>query len=80
MAHLHFFPAEALALQEELQYHPDLQRQLMQDPSNELELRLGRIAAYCEIIMDGYYDNAQLVALCGILAERLKKKRTIIIN
>lgn len=80
MAHLVFFDPAILALQEELRYHPDLMEQLSQDPSDEFELRLGRIAAYCEIGIDGWFTDKELVNLCSLCTAVLQSKRAEYIN
>jgi len=47
--------------------------------------RIGHIAAYCDLILDGSYDADQIVNICVMLRDRLEKKRinpnkTIYIN
>ena len=47
--------------------------------------RIGHIAAYCDLILDGNYDSDQIIKICEELIKRLKAKRinpnkTIYIN
>lgn len=47
--------------------------------------RIGHIAAYCDLILDGNYDHDQIIKIVVLLLERLKEKRinpnkTIYIN
>lgn len=76
MAHLEFFPEERIRLQQELIHHPELCEFLAKHPANEFEIRLSEIAAYCEVILDGYYSQEELNKLCDILTRRLIQKRT----
>lgn len=77
MATLQFFPEEFILLSQELQYHPDLVEILGTVAANEPEMKLAHIASYCEIILDGIYDEASLTKLAGICLKILKNKRTI---
>jgi hypothetical protein len=70
------FPEEVLALQEEVQQHPELLKQLCQLPAgSDIGDKLGEIAAYCEVILDGMYDNDSLLHLCGVLLKKMQAKR-----
>ncbi len=70
------FPQEVLELQVELQQHPDLLVKLCQlPPGSDLSDKIGEIAAYCEVILDGMYDNDSLLRLCGILLKKLQARR-----
>ena len=79
MAYLEYFSPARLALQKELEHHPDLWPYLAKHPPAEFELRLAEVAAYCEIILDGYYSPDDLDALCYLLVKKLYEKRTLII-
>lgn len=74
------FPQEILALQEEIINHPELIELLQQMETTEWTMRLACIAAYCEIIMDGTYSETDIRILCDTLTQRLKEKRTLVIN
>ncbi len=74
--HLHFFPEEFLAFQEEIYYHEDLLIKLLQLPKDSpMEMKLGEVATYCEVVLDGYYDAEAVVNLCKILTKKLRAKR-----
>lgn len=71
-----YFPEPVLMLQEEIQQHPQLLTTLCQLPPNsDLGDKLGEVAAYCEVILDGFYDNDSLLKLCEILLKKMQAKR-----
>lgn len=72
-----FFPEVFLQLQEECGYWPDLIEILGTVQANEFEMKMAHIAAFCEIILDGVYDQESLEKLAEICLKRLKDKRTI---
>lgn len=75
-AYIEWFPPVVLELQKEVALHPKLVEQLtMNRLDSDLETRVGTIAAYCDILLDGYYDESQLMDLFPILVEKLRKKR-----
>lgn len=37
--------------------------------------KIAAVAAYCDVVLDGYYDERQITRLCVILTERLREKR-----
>lgn len=75
---LEFFPPAAIALNEELQYHPQLQAIL--HPKMTLEEKLGHIAAYCNVVIDDYFLEEEIETLFHLLLSRLKQKSAIIAN
>jgi len=75
---LEYFPPVAIALNEEIQYHPQLMAVL--NPSMSLEEKFGHIAAYCDVVVDDYYLEDDIEILCHLLLQRLKKKSAIIAN
>lgn len=77
MAELQFFPEEFILLSQEIQFHPDLVEILGGVASNEPEMKIAHIASYCEIVLDGIYDEPSLAKLAGICLKILKSKRTI---
>lgn len=77
MAHLEFFPESYLALQQELaDNHPELAARIAKHPPSEFEFRIAEIAAYCDVILDGYYTPEDLEKLCNLLWTKLKQKST----
>ena len=77
--HLEFFPESFIALNQEIGNHPELCRLLAKHPPQEMEIRMAEIAAYCDIVLDGYYTPDDLEKLADILVRRLKDKNSIII-
>ena len=81
-----YFDERRNLLAQEVKNHPDLAQQLanMQAEqgidASEFEMRLAAVASYCGVALDGDYLPSDLDKLCGILVEKLKKKRTIIIS
>lgn len=78
MAHIQMWPTEVIALNRELAsgYHTRLEELLQAFNPDDLGGRLACIAAYCEIIVDDYYDADEIARLAGMLANALEKKRT----
>jgi hypothetical protein len=70
------FPDEILALDKELNtgYHPRLDF-IRQYPTDEIDIKLAQIAAYCEVVLDGDYSLKDRMKLCKILTEKLILKR-----
>lgn len=75
---LEFFPPSVIALNEELLNHPPLTSMLRPDMS--LEEKLGHIAAYCDVGVDGYYLEDEIETLIYLLLQRLKNKSAIVIH
>lgn len=70
------FPQEVMELQEEIQKHQALMVNLLQLPKDcGLEMKLGEVAAFCGIILDGYYDEEEILELCKECVKRLRKAR-----
>jgi hypothetical protein len=83
-----FFPQEVIDLQKELHYkdssgqfcHEELIMELLATPVNTtVDDKLTLIATYCEVVLDGVYDNVALLKLIPILIRRLESKRTGIV-
>lgn len=72
-----FFPEELIELNRELANteHEVLAKILAQVPADEIEMRIGQIAAYCEVMLDGTYDHAGIMQICKICTNRLQEKR-----
>ena len=79
MAYLEYFDPRMIALQEELLNHPRLMELLAKHPPQEMEMRLAEVAAYCEVMLDGYYSREQLAELADVLTRKLKQKSCIVI-
>ena len=79
MAYLEYFSPQRLALQEEVQKHPELMELLATHGGNEWETKLAEISAYCGVILDGAYLPQELDNLCDILIRKLMEKRTLVI-
>lgn len=76
--HLQIFPKEFLEMQEEIQNHDDLLIALLQLPAGaDFGEKFARIAAHCGMVLDGYYDNDQVVFLCTEVTRKLKAMRTL---
>jgi hypothetical protein len=72
---LHYFPDVALALQEEIMYqHPGLVEVFSKYPNASLANKLASIAAYCNVLVDGAFDDKGLESLMRMLLEKLKAK------
>lgn len=72
------FPDEVIQLNKELAtpYHPELVAILHKLPSNvSFQERLGHIAAYCDLVLDGMYSPDDIAGICDELANRLYLKR-----
>lgn len=79
VAHLEFFPESYIALNQEVGNHPELCELLAKHPPQEFEIRLAEIAAYCGVVLDGYYTPEDLEKLAHILVGKLKDKNCLII-
>lgn len=67
------FPPEFLALAREVNHHPHLSL----NPAEDFEINLARIAAYCEVVLDGMYTWEDKLEICRRLTEKLYKSRII---
>lgn len=78
-AHINIWPDELIQLNQEVRNHPILMNLLgnheRNDAVNEWETKLAEIAVYCEVILDGTYNEEELVKLCGILKVKLVERR-----
>ena len=74
-----FFPESYIALNQEVGNHPELCELLAKHPPQEFEIRIAEIAAYCGIVLDGYYTPEDLERFADILVRKLKDKNSIII-
>lgn len=74
------FPEEFIELAKEIQLHPNLLFELATSDAETFSDKLGVIAGYCEIILDGYYDRDDLIKIAGKCIEILREKRTLVLN
>jgi len=74
-----YFDERRIALNSELQYHPDICALLANHPITEFEIMLSEIAAVFGIIVDGDYLPEDLNRLCEILTKKLYERRTMIL-
>ena len=74
--YLEMFPEVIIELQAEIQKHPDLIVNLLQLPKDsEVEEKLGEVAAFVGVMLDGYYNEDAVLDLCETLLVKLKDKR-----
>ena len=74
------FPPVVIELEAEMQCHPKLIYNLLQLPKDPgIELKIAEVAAYCDVVLDGTYDNDDLLKLFDILLKKLQAKRANII-
>lgn len=73
--HLDYFDRRLLNLNKELTSHPKLMERIANHPSNELEVIMAEVCAYCEVILDGTYTLGDLSILAEICTRKLEAKR-----
>lgn len=73
--HLVFFPEYLIELNKEITQHPKLLAQVAQMKPNELLEKLGTVAAYAGLILDGWYDEADLERICNYIRKELMALR-----
>lgn len=78
---LEFFHENRIALDREIAsgHHEELQELLAGHPAEEFEIRLAEIARYCDVVLHGDYIQPDLDKLCGLLRDKLARKRSIIL-
>jgi hypothetical protein len=82
------WPEEIIALNRELAsgLHPKLEALLNEYPDEDWSIKFGKIAAYCNIVMDGMYEVEQLCEvvekeiLPRLINRRENPNKTIILN
>ena len=81
MAILEYFPQEAIVLQQEVIKHPALVYELQRMPHQAtLSERFAVIAAYCGMLLEGYYTEDELQKLFHIAIQKLRDKSTSILH
>jgi len=81
-AKLEMFSEARIALMREVGQHPKLLQQLHDgghSPNTDWPEMLGVIAAYCNIVMDGFYSQADLEHLYDIVYWKLRSFRSTVI-
>lgn len=81
---IEYFPQVALALNEEMKSHPLLLASLadMEMYTGRpllLEEKIGAIAAYCDVMLDGEYYEEDLIVLFHLLLDKLRSKSAVLI-
>ena len=76
---LEYFDSRRLALNRELQHHPDLWPLLAKHAPDKFEMKLAELASMFGIVLDGDYYPEDLSNLCEILTKKLYEKRTLIV-
>jgi len=74
-----FFPEALTALRVEIDNHPALLKILNDQEDKDVYIQLSEIAAYCGIILEGTYTQADVIKLADKLVWELKKKGSILI-
>lgn len=64
----------------EVKNHPALMELLGNYSADDFPGKIGEIAAYCNIAMDGMYIDSELDNLCVILYHKLQQMRKIILH
>ena len=75
-----YFSEARIELAREVRNHPELINQIGGIPADDFEQALATIAAYVNIVVDGYFTQRGMDELCDMCTERLRKKRQIIIH
>jgi len=76
MAELVYFDRRRLALQQELQFHPDVVEKLQRYRADNFELILSEICSVFGIVLDGDYLPEDLNCVCEILTKKLYERRS----
>ena len=78
---LEYFPEVAVALNEEIaKNHPTLARDLASRPGATLEEKMALVALYCNLGVDGWFNENDLKGLFELCYQRLRQKGTIILT
>lgn len=75
--HFVLFEQELLDLQQEIHKHPPLLKVLEEQQDKDIYIQLCEIAAYCGIVLQGYYTKEDILELCVVMTKKLIEKRTI---
>jgi hypothetical protein len=69
--HHYYFPEVYNRLNEEIAWHPDLQKKLAKH--TDFHLALCEVAAHCLIMVEGEYAQEDIEKLCELCLERLQQ-------
>ena len=75
---LEFFASSRIALNLELRNHPPLMEKLAAYESSDFPGKIGEVAAYCEVMVEGTYMPSELDRLCEILFFKLQEKNAVV--
>lgn len=73
------YSRERMELTKEIQNHPRLLENIAADNATDWADVLASTAAYCDILLDGLYNEADQDRLAAILYDKLRAKRYAII-
>lgn len=74
-----YFPQQLQELNEEVGYHQRLMERLKEQENKDIYITINEIAAYCGIILDGMYDEQDILGLCSLCRSKLYHMRTSIV-
>ncbi len=72
---LEWFPPELQILREEITFHPTLLQKLNDQTDKDVYISIAEIAAHAGVVLDGAYTRDDIINLCGILIDRLRRMR-----
>jgi hypothetical protein len=70
-----YFGPALIALNREIENHGKLRMDLAMQHAHEWETRLGVVAAYCGVVMNGHFSVEEIEKLAGVLTKILYQKR-----
>lgn len=77
-------PMELIELNVEISHHPNLIRRLNEllilTPNAGFEEKLAEIATYCNILLDGLYNETDIKGIATLCTQRLQEMRTGILQ
>lgn len=81
MAVVQYFNTATMELSAEVSRHPPLRKLLIEHTEDTtFEAKLARIATYCGLGIDGYFDDDAVNILCEKLIKRLQEMRTLVVQ
>jgi len=75
-----YFPEEFIALAKEAMLHDPLVELMREQQNAEWDIKFGIIAAYCEVMIDGIFNEADMTHLAGVLTSKLQSKRGVVVG
>lgn len=74
-------PKEMVELQDELSRpeHQHIRQRCELEGYNTFSEVIGTVAAECDVVLDGYYSEEDIVGLCRTLTQKLRDKRSPVI-